>query len=135
MLLIFFHNLVIISHYTRMLYARFGWNWPHVSRKDFKRHVVNAFIFTISIIYPWKSTWPFILKNLKFFNHGFFVQSTSIIEIGSSVLEKNTMWKVYIQINRWQAIRKAHLSFRWIKKNINIPNEHICSWWRKMVLF
>ena len=27
------------------------------------------------IIYPWKSIWSFIQTNLKFFTHGFFVQS------------------------------------------------------------
>ena len=43
----------------------------------------------------------------------------SLVEIAQVVLEKRMkMWKVYGQMDGWQAIRKAHLSFqlRWAKK-------------------
>ena len=54
----------LISLYTMMLCAKFGWNWPSRSgEEDFKIFWIEIYYFvTIS---PWSRAWPFIWTNLN----------------------------------------------------------------------
>ena len=49
--------------HPRILYAKFGWNLPSGSGKDFQ--ILSMYFHYFVIFSPWKRTWPFIWTNLN----------------------------------------------------------------------
>ena len=70
-LLIWKKNLNFL--YLRMLYAKFGWNWPCSSEvKNFK-NIIHILLF-FAIISPWGGVWALIYKkNWIIYTQGCFV--------------------------------------------------------------
>ena len=52
------------SLYPKMLCAKFGLNWPHVSREE-KLRFPSMYFCSFIIICPWESVWPYIWINLN----------------------------------------------------------------------
>ena len=94
----------------------FGWNGLSCfGEEDFQ---ISMYFHYFITIFPWKRAGPFIWSTWIPFTHGCFVPS--LVEIGSVVLQKMKMWKVYKKTDRQtdrQTTRKAHVSFqlRWAK--------------------
>ena len=54
----------VTPHYGKLLFAKFGWNWPSVSGgEDFK--VASIYFCYFVIISLWTRVWPFIWTNLN----------------------------------------------------------------------
>ena len=105
-LLLFENCLVKIlrSLYTRILYAKFGWNLIQWFREEFFKF--RPCIFAISFSSPLgKWEWQFIWINLNPVYPRMFCAKFGWIWPSGS--EKMKMWKVYRQTND-EAIRKDH---------------------------
>ena len=77
--------------YSRMLFVKLVEISPVVLEMFFLKS--SMFFYNVAITSPWKRTWLFIYTNLKSPYQGCFLQS--FVEIGTVVLEKMTMIKVY----------------------------------------
>ena len=70
-------------HHTRILCAKFGWNWPTGSGGDFYNW--SMYFHCFAIISPWKRAGPFIWTNWIPFIHRCF--GPGFIEISPQVVE------------------------------------------------
>ena len=57
-------HLNLNPHNPRMLWAKFGWNWPCDSWKHNFFSLSMYFRYFV-IISPWKRAWPFIRRNVS----------------------------------------------------------------------
>ena len=106
-----------LSHLcSRILCAKFGWNWPSGSLRRRFLKVVNVF-FYVAIIFPWKKCMALNLNKFEF------------------PLPKNTLCHVWLKIAQWfwrrfskvvniffqflllSSLRKRARSFIWKKLN------------------
>ena len=100
------------SLYTRLLCAKFSWNWLTGSGEEDCLNMSMYFRYLVSISF-WKRARPFIWTNFNPQNPR--ILCAKFGAIGSVVLKQMTLWKVYRRTDRrtddgQQAIRKAHLS-------------------------
>ena len=107
--------------HPRMLYDKFGWNWPSGSGDDFLKF--HQRILRFVIISPCKRAKPFIWNNLNPYHPRMLCAKFSWNWPGGSWEDENVK---SLQTNEWtdghQEIRKAHLIFqlRWANKSILI---------------
>ena len=119
--------LRLILLHPRMLFAKFGWNWPSGSgEEDF---LISSMYFRYFVILsPWKRAGPFIWTNLNLLHPRMLCDKfgwnwpSDSGEEGENVIslqtEKQTDKQTDRQTTDDRVIRKAHLSFqlRWAKK-------------------
>ena len=111
--------------HPRMLYARFGWNWPSCSDKDVK-------ISSMYLLSPLGKGGPFIWRNVNPLIQGCFV--SSLVEIGSVVLEKNIFkfhWCIFAISYLFLLGKGDGPSFEqtWIYP---LPKNALCQVWLKL---
>ena len=105
--------------HPRMLCAKFGWNWPSGSEEDFKI-LLMYFPYFVNIISSWKNLNKLEIKSSK----DALCQVWLKLAQWFCMEKKMKMWKVYKHMDgqtdsltdRWQIIRKAHLSSGELKK-------------------
>ena len=99
--------------HPRMLCAKFGCNWPSGSEEDFKI-LLMYFPYFVNIISSWKNLNKLEIKSSK----DALCQVWLKLAQWFCMEKKMKMWKVYKHMDgqtdsltdRWQIIRKAHLS-------------------------
>ena len=117
-------------HHSRMLCAKFGWNWLMGS---WGRHFLNLFMyFMVSLLSPLrKRRCPFFEHNLIPITQGCFVPS--LVEIGWVALEKKiikfvNVFSLFLNYLILEKVRFLHFN----KLESPLPTDALCQVWLKL---
>ena len=146
MFIISFYRLAIISPfrrawlfiwktlnflYPRLLYAKFGWNWPCNSEVEFFLIILHIFL---SFCYypPWGRVWAFICKNLNSIYHRVLCAMFGSNEPSGSgedffnIFNRNLLFCNYLLLQEGVALNLDKLEFPPAK-------DALCQVWLKLV--